>query len=121
MADSEHGRLMSSEGERKVGEGTKRSLHLRLLGAIAIQLHCPKFMYLTTALNRVLTDVDIAAYNRESARIDRMMREFGYADERANTAAFGNTRMIWENTSTGVHVRNLKKKVRSMFGTRSRR
>jgi len=58
---------MKEEGQRIVKEGNNRGLHLRVLGAIAFQLHCPKYSFLTTRLNRVLSDVDFAAYYKEFA------------------------------------------------------
>ena len=67
--------LMKAEGERIVTEGSKRNLHLRLLGAIAFQHHCPKYNHLTAKLHRELSDVDFAAYNKERAQIDKMMRD----------------------------------------------
>jgi len=95
---------MKAEGERIVAEGTKRDLHLRLLGAIAFQAHCPKFSFLTKRLNRVLSDVDFAGYYSESPRINVMMRELGYEDQPMVTALWGHTRTIWDNKSNGLHV-----------------
>ena len=95
---------MKAEGERIVTEGRKRNLHLRLLGAIAFQHHCPKYNHLTAKLHRELSDVDFAAYNKERGQIDKMMREFGYADQPMISALFGQRRMIWDNKSNGLHV-----------------
>ena len=96
--------MMKAEGERIVAEATKRDLHVRLLGAIAFQAHCPKFSFLTKRLNRVLSDVDFAAYYSESQRINVMMRELGYEDQPMVTALWGHTRTIWDNKSNGLHV-----------------
>jgi hypothetical protein len=96
--------LMKAEGQRIVIEGKKRNLHLRLLGAIAFQVRCPKYSYLTAKLHRELSDVDFAGYNRERSEIDKMMREFGYIDQPMVTALFGHRRMIWEHRSEGLHV-----------------
>ncbi len=101
---AEHEKMMKAEGERIVAEGTKRDLHLRLLGAIAFQAHCPKFNFLTARLNRVLSDVDFAAYHSESSRINGMMRELGYEDQPMVTALWGNRRTIWDNKTNGLHV-----------------
>lgn len=95
---------MRAEGARIVAEGAKRDLHLRLLGAIAFQAHCPKFKYFTARLNRFLSDVDFAAYFSESSRINAMMRELGYEDQPMITALWGHRRTIWDNKSTGLHV-----------------
>jgi hypothetical protein len=96
--------LMKTEGGRIVKAAQERSLNLRLLGAIAFQLHCPKYNYLTAKLRRGLSDVDFAAYSAERHPIDRMMREFGYSDQPMITALFGDRRMIWDNKSNGMHV-----------------
>jgi len=95
---------MKAEGQRIVNEGTKRNLHLRLLGAIAFQVHCPKYNHFTSKLRRELSDVDFAAYNKERSGIDKMMREFGYADQPMITALFGHGRLIYDNKSNGLHV-----------------
>lgn len=100
----EHEKLMKAEGQRIVEEGKKRDLHLRLLGALAFQAHCPKFSFMATRLNRVLSDVDFAAYGKESGRITNMMREMGYADQPMVTALWGDRRTIWDNASNGMHV-----------------
>lgn len=96
--------MMKEEGPRLVREGTNRGLHMRLLGAIAFQYHCPKYNFLTAKLHRQLSDVDFAGYSSEKATIDRMMREFGYADQPMISALFGHQRMIWDNKSNGLHV-----------------
>jgi hypothetical protein len=95
---------MKSEGLRIVTAARDRNIHLRLLGAIAFQTHCPKYNYLTARLRRVLSDVDFAAYGSERDPIEKMMREFGYADQPMITALFGSQRMIWDNKSNGMHV-----------------
>ena len=102
--NAERERLMKLEGEHIVAEGTKRGLHLRVLGAIAFQLHCPKYSFLTTRLNRVLSDVDFAAYYKEFEGIVKMMRELGYRDEPMVTALWGEKRTIWDNDKNGIHV-----------------
>jgi hypothetical protein len=95
---------MMSEGTRLVEEAKKREIHLRLLGAIAFQFHCPKFSYLSTKLDRILTDIDFAGYSKEKDAMTKMMREFGYEDEPSVTALFGHKRLIWDNKSTGIHI-----------------
>jgi hypothetical protein len=95
---------MKTEGGRIVNAAQERNLNLRLLGAIAFQLHCPKYNYLTAKLRRTLSDVDFAGYSSEREPIDRMMREFGYSDQPMITALFGARRMIWDNKANGMHV-----------------
>jgi len=94
---------MKEEAQRIIAEGGKRGIHLRLLGAIAFQFQCPKYSYLTKKLNRVLTDLDFAAYYKEFDGIVKMMRELGYKDEPMVTALWGEKRTIWDHEN-GVHV-----------------
>jgi hypothetical protein len=96
--------LMKAEGARIIQGAHERNVKLRLLGAIAFQLHCPKYNFLTAKLRRELSDLDFAAYSAERQPIEKMMREFGYSDEPMITALFGYRRMIWDNKSNGMHV-----------------
>jgi hypothetical protein len=96
--------MMKEEGPRLVMEGTKRNVHMRLLGAIAFQYHCPKYNYLTAKLHRQLSDIDFAGYASQKARMDKMMRDLGYSDQPMLSALFGQQRMIWDNKSNGLHV-----------------
>ena len=100
----EHNEALKKEGLRIITEGNKRGFHLRLLGAIAFQTHCPKFNYLTLKLGRMLSDVDFAGYASENAQIVGMMRELGYADQPMITALWGDRRTIWDHKSNGTHV-----------------
>jgi hypothetical protein len=95
---------MKQEGKRLVAEAAKRHVHARLLGAIAFQVHCPKFNHMTVKLHRVLSDIDLAAYNKERQPLEAMMRELNYFDQPMVTALFGNRRMIFDNKSNGMHV-----------------
>lgn len=92
------------EGTRIINEANERGLHLRLLGALAFQVHCPKFSFLSVKLNRILTDIDFAGYSKERVELMKMMREFGYTDEPSITVLFSHRRLIWDNRSTGIHI-----------------
>jgi hypothetical protein len=95
---------MIAEGKRIIVRAKESSLHLRLLGAIAFQIQCPKFSFLTGKLNRVLTDLDFAGYSKEAEKIAKVMRELGYADQPEITTLFGHRRMIWDHASNGLHI-----------------
>ncbi len=104
VSDRQRLALMMGEGTRLVEEAKKREVHIRLLGAIAFQIHCPKFSYFSTKLDRVLTDIDFAGYSKEKDAMASMMKEFGYEDEPSVTALFGHKRLIWDNKSNGIHI-----------------
>ena len=95
---------MITEAKRVIARAKEKELHLRLLGAIAFQIQCPKFNFLSRKLNRILTDLDFAGYSKESSKIAVIMRELGYVDQAAVTVMFGHRRMIWDNSSNGLHA-----------------
>jgi hypothetical protein len=66
------------ESERIIGTATKRGIVLRLLGALAIRSHCPRFSYIHERASRRLSDVDLAAYQRQGPEITRLFIEAGY-------------------------------------------
>lgn len=104
VSDSQRLVLMIEEATRIITEAKKRKIRLRLLGAIAFQVQCPKFSYLSAKLGRVLTDIDFAGYSNEVGEVSKMMREFGYADDPTLTALFGSIRLMWNNKSNGIHI-----------------
>jgi hypothetical protein len=76
---------------------------LRLLGALAFQVHCPKFSYMQEMLGRTLTDIDFASYRNESSRIDTLFAGLGYQHDVRVRALFG-SRLVFDDTSgTGRH------------------
>jgi hypothetical protein len=101
---AEHNEALKKEGLRIIAEGNKRGFHLRLLGAIAFQTHCPKYNYFTLKLKRMLSDVDFAGYAKENRQVATMMRELGYADQPMITALWGDRRTIWDHQTNGTHV-----------------
>ena len=97
-------KVLLAEGERIITEAKKRDLHLRLLGAISFQLHCPKFKYIATKYRGIMTDIDFAGYGSENNKVTILMRDLGYADEPMVTWLFGDRRTIWDNKLNGIHV-----------------
>jgi len=104
VADRQRLELMIAEGKRVVAEAKKQGLHLRLLGAIAFQIHCPNFNILSVKLNRVLTDIDFAGYGKERSKLINMMKELGYSDETSAAGVFSRSRILWDNKSNGIHI-----------------
>jgi hypothetical protein len=75
---------------------------LRLLGALAFHIHCPKFSYMQEMLGRTFTDIDFASYRRESSRINKLFVELGYQYDVRVRAIFG-SRLVFFNTGTNRH------------------
>src|SRR5438093_7178886 len=55
---------------------------LRVIGSLAFQMHCPQFGYLQAAMGRAYTDIDFAAYGKESKQIQELLTSLGYQENR---------------------------------------
>lgn len=76
---------------------------LRLLGALAFHIHCPKFSYMQEMLGRTFTDIDFASYRQESSRITELFTELGYQHDVRVRALFGSRLVFYETSGTNRH------------------
>ena len=86
-----------------VEEAEHRGLILRVLGALAIRLHCPENQPLLDAMKRVITDIDFAAYGQQKADIVRFIVEHGYSQRQHLTIGTFVGREIFESED-GKHI-----------------
>ena len=61
-----------------MNEGEKTEILLRLLGATAIMVHCPKYGYLFKSFGRSLTDLDFATYSKFRGKLEKFFVNLGY-------------------------------------------
>jgi hypothetical protein len=91
------------EGLRLVGEGDKRGLRLRILGSLAIRLHCPENLPLLETMERGSpADIDFAAAGKQARDVVRFLREEGYVEDEKITIATEGTRYSLSHPETGV-------------------
>jgi len=83
------------EGLRLVDLAEARGFPLRLLGAVAIRLHCERYRHLFDAADRPITDLDFMAYGRDNARVQEMLQEEGYIPDEFILKFYGQTRQIY--------------------------
>jgi hypothetical protein len=76
---------------------------LRLLGALAFHVHCPKFSYMQEMLGRTFTDIDFASYRKESSRITKLFTELGYQYDVRVRALFGSRLVFFDTSGTSRH------------------
>ncbi|MCL6451208.1 MAG: hypothetical protein K6T75_07955 [Acetobacteraceae bacterium] len=69
-----------------VRRGEEEGILLRLLGATAVKLHCPKFGRLYEGMARALTDIDFVTYSKFNASMVKFFTSLGYQ---------ANERLIW--------------------------
>src|SRR4030066_1310946 len=77
---------------------------LRVIGSLAFQIHCPKFGYLQAAMGRAYTDIDFAAYNRQTKQIQDLMTRLGYHENREVFIVSEGDRAIFDRPEIGIHV-----------------
>jgi hypothetical protein len=77
---------------------------LRVIGALAFQMHCPKYGYLQQAMGRAYTDIDFAAYARQSKEVQKLMASLGYKENAEVFIVSEGDRAIYEKPEAGLHV-----------------
>lgn len=77
---------------------------LRVIGSLAFQMHCPQYGYLQAAMGRAYTDIDFAAYGKQSKPIQELMTSLGYQEYREVFISSEGERSIFDKTAAGLHV-----------------
>jgi hypothetical protein len=77
---------------------------LRVIGSLAFQMHCPQFGYLQAALGRAYTDIDLAAYVKQSKQIQGLLTSLGYQENREVFINSEGERAIFDEPQAGIHV-----------------
>jgi len=91
------------EANRIVEAAKNEGIMLRLLGALAFHIHCPKFSYMQEMLGRTFTDIDFASYRQESSRINKLFVELGYQYDVRVRALFGSRLVFYDASGTNRH------------------
>ena len=85
-----------------VEESRKRGLLLRIMGAVAVRVHCKEFADLHLRLGRSLSDIDFAAYQKHQDGVSKMMVGLGYENSNPMSAMY--SRHLYLNRASGHHV-----------------
>jgi len=89
------------EARRIVDAAKSEGVLLRLLGALAFSIHCPKFSYMQQMLGRSFSDIDFASYSKQSAKISKLFSDLGYQEDLHVKALFGANRLLFYDTNLG--------------------
>jgi hypothetical protein len=92
------------ELERVIRASENANLLLRVIGSLAFQMHCPKYGYLQAAMGRAYTDIDFAAYRKQTREIKTLMAGLGYVENREVFVISEGNRSIFENEANGLHI-----------------
>ena len=95
--DSAEREKFESEVMPIIEASNKARLTLRVLGSLAFQIHRPQFGYLQTEMGRAYTDIDFAAYGKQSKQIRELTTSLGYVENREVFILNEGGRAIFEN------------------------
>lgn len=87
-----------------VAEAQKQGAIIRLLGAVAFNIHCPTYGYFQQEAKRHFTDLDFAAYFSNNDGIRKAFARLGFEEDREVAVVFARQRMIYNKPGTGLHV-----------------
>ncbi|HUI87794.1 MAG TPA: hypothetical protein VLX61_03610 [Anaerolineales bacterium] len=93
-----------NELKRILRAGDESAIILRVIGSLAFQIHCQKFGYLQAAMGRAYTDIDFAAYGRQTKPIQELMTRLGYKENQEVFIVSEGQRAIYENPASGLHL-----------------
>jgi hypothetical protein len=94
------------EGELKriIKASDEAGILLRVIGSLAFQMHCPKYGYIQEAMGRAYTDIDFAAYRKQTKEIKALMTGLGYIENREVFIVSEGERSIFDRSEIGLHV-----------------
>ena len=93
-----------NELKRILKAADESGIILRVIGSLAFQIHCPKFGFLQAAMGRAYTDIDFAAYSRQTKQIQELMARLGYKENQEVFIVSEGQRAIHENPASGLHL-----------------
>lgn len=93
-----------NELKRILNASSQAGLILRVIGSLAFQMHCPRHGYLQQVMGRAYTDIDFAAYRKQTKELHVLMVGLGYVEDREVFIVSEGDRAIFNNPETGLHV-----------------
>ncbi|MFX1355595.1 MAG: nucleotidyltransferase family protein [Promethearchaeota archaeon] len=97
--DEERTRTMEEEVRRVVDAAEERGIHLRVIGGVAVKLHCPSAEHRSMA--RTYGDVDFIGYRKQRTEVSRLMEDLGYEPNRQFNILQGHRRLLFDHPDLG--------------------
>jgi hypothetical protein len=93
----------AAEARRLLGEAGQRGLKLRLLGGVAVLLHCHSEAAMEV-LGREYVDLDFAGLSKEVPALTRFFIDAGYEPHKRFNAVMGEERLLFSGDGTVDHL-----------------
>jgi len=87
-----------------VDQGQKQGATLRLLGAVAFNIHCPAYGSFQAKASRHFTDLDFAAYFKDNAPIRDLFEKLGFEEDREVAVVYARQRLVFNHLKTPLHI-----------------
>jgi hypothetical protein len=98
--------VIVSEAQRIAEQAKSKGLTLRVIGACAFRIHCPRYLNVHKAIGRQLTDIDFVGLSKQNSKIPPFFQSIGYVGDQRVNALFGATRQKYfeQSKELGVDV-----------------
>lgn len=83
------------EARRVIDAARERGVYLRVIGGLAVKLHCPSAEHRSVA--RTYGDLDCVGYRSQREQIGRVLEDIGYLPNRRFNALQGHRRLLYEH------------------------
>jgi hypothetical protein len=89
------------EAKRIVAAADSKNVVIRIMGACAVRIHCPKFSYLHDVMKRAFThsDIDFISYSKYNQSVKQILKSAGYIPDERIIALHGRERHIYFDRS----------------------
>ena len=84
-------------GLELVDKARALDIPLRLLGAVAIRLHCRQNQHLFDQAERPISDLDVMSYGTHRKAVQQLLKEQKYVGDEHLIAIYGETRQIYQH------------------------
>jgi hypothetical protein len=95
---------LEAEVTRLIAAAEAVGVPLRVLGSIAVALHCPDSAALLPSFSRTYADIDLAAYRGGAKTLTGLLRSLGYVDGREVYITSEGARSIFDDPSRRIHL-----------------
>ena len=95
---------LEREVERIEGAVADRGRVIRVLGSIAVALHCPNAGALIAGFKRTYADIDFVGYGRDAKEIAAAIGGLGYIEDRQIYIFSEGRRAIFDHPSADIHI-----------------
>ena len=85
------------EAKRLVSEAEKRGIILRVMGAVAVRIHCERYGHLLETMKRELSDIDFMSYSKFRNVLPDFFKEMGYTPRERIILLYGTKRHIYDD------------------------